>query len=191
MMPTRRWLLTGMLLASLAFALAACGSDNNGTAPTPTTRPAAAATTAAPTAPAPAVTATTPAKPPSTTAPTGTTPTTTDTAAIQAAALRMVDAIRQHDRDQLHDMTGEHLREHLRDQDMDHLASCVPEGTGVRVVDQQVEINGDTATVRVTLELTAADGAKTTVERTLAFAKDADGVWRLSEMPECPLHDHS
>lgn len=176
--------MAGILVASLVLVLAACGGDNSEPTTTPAAGVAPTVTTLVSTATSPGAVATTP---PAATSQAGSTPVASDTAAIEATTLQIFDAIRQHDRDRLHDITGDHLRENLREQDMDHLASCIPEGTTISVVDQKVEVAGDTATVTITLELTTADGTKTTVDRTWSFEKDADGVWRLSELPECPL----
>ena len=187
MMTARRSLLAGILIASLVLALVACGGDNDAATSTPAERAAPTATSVAPTTTSPGAVAMTPTATPSTSSSAGSTPASNDTAAIEAAARQMFDAIQRHDRDRLHDMTGGHLREHLQERDMDHLASCIPEGTTADIVNQRVAVAGDTATVTVTLQLTAADGTKSTIDRTFTFTRDATGVWQLSEMPDCPF----
>ncbi len=177
-----------LVIATFALVFAACGAADKTPTMAPTQQPAAVATSAMPTvAPSPDATATSMAQP-SVSTQSGATPSAHhDEDEIHLAATHVLDAMQRHDRDRLHELSGHHLDGHDHDRDMDHLATCMPEHATARIVDQRVEIHGDTATSTVTLELTSVDGTKTTVERTWAFAKDTDGVWRLAELPQCPL----
>lgn len=182
MMSTRRRLPAGFLIAVLILVLAACGGANDPvtptrSAPTSTAPPTTAAGPAA-TAPAPTLV---------TTAPAASTSATPATAAIEAATLQVLDAIQHHDRDRLHDMSADHVRDHEHQHDMDHLAACGPEGATAHITHQHVEMSDHHATATIEIETTAADGTRSTSEHTWQFEQDTDGGWRLSELPACPF----
>lgn len=108
---------------------------------------------------------------------------------VATAADNIILALQTHDRDRLHDGSGDHLRTQDREHDFDRLLECVPEGAMMTMVDREVTIDGDTASVVHTFEITTADGETSTVERTMVFQLDDAGKWVLSEFPECPFHE--
>ena len=112
-----------------------------------------------------------------------------DQAAVEETADEFLLAMQDRDRDRMHDFSGDRLKERSQDQDFEHLAMCMPEGASMQVVDRTVDIDDATATVTQALELTAADGTTTEVERVWTFERADDGTWELSEMPECPFQD--
>lgn len=118
-----------------------------------------------------------------------TVPAEDDTTGLETAADEVFAAIQAHDRDRLRDATGDHDRQRIHDRDYDHLMECRPEGATMHVVDRTVTIQGDTATVVQTLELTTADGQVSTVERTLTFERSDDERWVLTALPECPFQE--
>lgn len=87
----------------------------------------------------------------------------------------------------MRDLTGDQLRQRLQDRDLDRLTSCIPDGATVTVTDRQVSVSDGTATVTATLRITLADGTVQTVQHVVKFTQDASGVWRLAEIPACPL----
>lgn len=107
--------------------------------------------------------------------------------AVERAADQVMQAIRDRDRDHLHDMTGHHLRDRMHDQDFDQMMQCIPDGATVDVLARVVEIDNGTATVTHTMQLTTADGQVTEIERTWIFEQADDGTWLLSERPDCPF----
>ncbi|MEZ4572753.1 MAG: hypothetical protein R2849_21040 [Thermomicrobiales bacterium] len=98
----------------MILTLAACGDDDDDPTATATTGSSAAAT------------ATTENTEPATA---GTADDQSD--AVETAADRVMDAIQAHDRDRLHDATGDQARDRLQDQDFEHLARCVPDGASM------------------------------------------------------------
>jgi ketosteroid isomerase-like protein len=189
-MRTAKLMVTVLTIAVSIAILGACGaSEATSTATTTGAAPGqqatstpATGTTAPPTATPPSGTAA-----PTVTSPSGTAQPTDDTAAVNAAVDDVLVAIRQHDRDRLHDLSGDRLRDRTHDADREHVVNCLPEGASVQIVSRDVTITGDTATVTVTFEVTTADGATQTVERVWTFARQPDGTWRLAELPECPF----
>ena len=184
-MRTAKLMVTVLTIAVSIAILGACGASE--ATPTATTTGAAAgqpatSTPATGTTTRPAGTAA-----PTVTRPSGTAQPTDDSAAVSAAVDEVLVAIQERDRDRLHDLSGDQLRDRTRDADRDHVVNCLPEGASVQIVSRDVTITGDTATVTVTFEVTTADGATQTVERVWTFARQPDGTWRLAEMPECPF----
>ena len=110
-------------------------------------------------------------------------------AAVEETADELLLAMQDRDHDRMRDFSGDRLKERSHDQDFEHLATCMPEGASIQVVDRTVDIDNGTATVTQTLELTTADGTTTEAERVWTFERADDGTWVLSEMPECPFQD--
>jgi hypothetical protein len=168
-------------LVAVAGLAAACGGNGNGgneNAPKiGETQTAVAATTPGQSTSATVVAGTATAV---------TTQTTDATAAVDEFD-SYVAQLQQRDRDRLRDLTGDQLRQRIRDQDLDRLASCVPAGATVTVVSRSVQVSGDTATVTATLKLTLADGTSSEAQHVVTFVRQADGTWKLSEIPSCPF----
>ncbi|RIK35164.1 MAG: hypothetical protein DCC58_20790 [Chloroflexi bacterium] len=160
----------GVILLIGSLALAACGGDDDN---------GATATTVGQTQVAPTATTVEQSVP--------TDATEADTGAVEEAVDAVVLVLQQRDRDRLRDLTGDQLRQRVRDQELDQLQTCIPEGATVEVLGRQVTIDGDTATVTVTLQLTSADGKTSTSERVWTFERQADGSWMLAELPDCPF----
>jgi predicted lipid-binding transport protein (Tim44 family) len=108
------------------------------------------------------------------------------TAQLNAAVDAILATLRDRDRDRLRGELGGQLRDRIRDQDLDRLMTCVPAGATFEVVDRQITISGDTATVTITFSVTE-DGKTTEVERVWTFTRQPDGTWLLSELPACPF----
>lgn len=81
-----------------------------------------------------------------------------------------------------------HLRRELRDErDVEDLFAAAGR-VDVEVTDQEVIVDGDTATVTTTFEVTV-DGETRTVERTWELEQEEDGTWVLTALPRCPSGD--
>ena len=106
------------------------------------------------------------------------TETATDEAALSDAADELAVACGAQDRDRLRDLSGTGARDRIRDRDP--LFSAVDDLT---VVDRQIDIDGDTATVTVTLDV-GIDGETSRVERVWTYER-VDGNWFLSDVPDC------
>ncbi len=104
--------------------------------------------------------------------------TTGEEAAVSAAVDDLAVACGAQDRDRLRDLSGDGVRDRVRDQDQ--LFTEVEELT---VIDREISITGDTATVTAMVEVTV-DGDTSQVERVWTFER-VDGVWLLSEVPDC------
>lgn len=67
----------------------------------------------------------------------------------------------------------------------EELQALFDRGTLLRLVSQTVpEAPGDGTSITVRLEV-SRDGATETVERDWALERSEDGVWRLTELPDC------
>lgn len=169
----------------VAVLIAACGAT--GATSTPTTGSAAQVSPppTATTAPSPAVT--TPVDGSVATPTAGTATPSAEQEALARLSDEVLQAMRHHDRDHMRTLMGAQMRQHMHDRDMHRLQTCLPAGASVTVVDRTVDIGDDTATVTMTIELTAADGTKSTVTRVMEFARQPDGTWALSSVPACPF----
>lgn len=101
-----------------------------------------------------------------------------DEVALSDSADELVAACGAQDRDRLRDLGGAGVRDRIRDRDP--LFSAVDELT---TVDRRIDIDGDTATVTVTLDVTI-DGATSEVDRVWTYER-VDGEWVLSDVPDC------
>lgn len=101
-----------------------------------------------------------------------------DEAALETVSDEVVMACGDQDRDRLRDMSGDGIRDRIRDRDP--LFSAVDELT---VTDRVISIDGDAATVTVTLDVTIG-GETTEVERVWSY-ENVDGIWVLSDVPDC------
>lgn len=160
----RIFAIAAALTAVALMAGAACGDDDDDT------------TTDTPAATSPAE-----ASPTATASATG-----DDAAAVGEAADEVLSAIRDQDRDRIHDLTGDQLRQRIQDQDFDQLATCLPDGASIEMLSRTVETDGDSATVTVTLQVTD-DSGTSQVERVWEFERQDDGTWALTELPDCPF----
>ena len=117
-----------------------------------------------------------------TTEPTATSPgdaVSADEEALAEASDDLVDSCATRDRDRLRDLLADGVRDRIRDQDQ-LVAEDVED---VAVVSRDIAIDGDTATITVTLAVTI-DGETTEVDRVWAYER-IDGVWVLSDVPDC------
>lgn len=106
-----------------------------------------------------------------------------DEAALEAATAELLDVCLTRDRVRLRDLSGDGIQDRLRDQDMDRIFGAAVDE--ITVVERVIEIDGDVATVTVTLEVTV-DGVTSELERVWVFER-VDGVWVLAEPPDCLL----
>lgn len=97
---------------------------------------------------------------------------------IHDAVADILDACGERDRDRLQDHATDQDRDRLRD----GTCAAVPDGAEVSVVTEDIEADGDTATVTLRLQMRERDGA--TYERgdTWRF-RWSNGGWLLSELP--------
>ncbi len=115
---------------------------------------------------------------PSDDGPTDTAMTEDDEAALSEAVDDIAVACGAQNRDRLRDLGGAGIRDRIRDRDP--LFTAVDELT---VVERVIDIDGDTATVTVTLDITV-DGDNSQVERVWTYER-VDGAWLLSDVPDC------
>lgn len=109
-----------------------------------------------------------------------------DTAAVEVAVDDVFLVIQQRDQDRLRDFTGDKLQDRIQDQDLQQVATCIPDGTTVDLVSREVVVSGDTATATATFKITQ-DGETTDVQKVWEFQRQDDGTWALSALPECPF----
>jgi len=192
-----RHLVIGISALVVALGIVGCG----GSSATPTASSVSGSQATSPpttiTTPATQAAATTPAVSATGTVVTGTVASSSDQTALVTVSDAFVQNLRDQSHDRLQDLTGDQqrlrdltsdqLQQQLTDQDLQRLTTCVPDGATVSVINRTVSVNGDTATVTVTLEMTAADGTKSTVDRVLQFVQQSDGTWKLNALPECPF----
>lgn len=101
-----------------------------------------------------------------------------DVTALEVAADELAVVCADQDRDRLRDLSGDGTKNRVRDRDP--LFSSVDD---LVVVDREVDVDGDTATVTVTLDVTI-DGETSQVKRVWTYEK-VDNVWVLSDVPDC------
>jgi len=162
MLKRKRLLVVGVLGLIIVLAVA-CGGAAEEPTPTATPTPTTAAETPTTAAVAPQ-----------------------DTAAVEDAVGEVVEAMRKQDRDGLRDLTCASLRQGIRDEDLDELATCFPMNAKIEILGQQVEVSGDTATATVTLQQLVR-AVKTKEQCVLEFECEEEGTWVLSALPECPF----
>ena len=155
--PPRRLLFVLTALLALTLVASACGDDDNETASTDATeKPVDASTDNGADG----------------------TETATGETALSDAADELAVACGGQDRDRLRDLSGAGIRDRIRDRDS--LFSAVDDLT---VADRQIDIDGDSATVTVTLDVTI-DGETSQVDRVWTYER-VDGEWFLSDVPDC------
>lgn len=102
-----------------------------------------------------------------------------DDAALVAATDDLVATCKDRDHARLRDLSGAGIQDRIRDQDNvfnDDVDDVV-------ILDRQVTIDGDTATVTVTLEV-AINGETREIERVWEYQR-VDDTWVLSAVPDC------
>ncbi len=102
-----------------------------------------------------------------------------DVAALTSAVDELVVVCDDGDHARMADLTGKGIPD--RDRDQDNVFN--PDVENVSVLDRDISIDGDSATVTVTLEV-AIDGDTGEVERVWDFEK-VDDAWVLSSVPDC------
>lgn len=95
-------------------------------------------------------------------------------------------ACQDRDRDRLRDRLDDELADEVRDRDRDRLFAA--DDVTIELVSRTVEVDGDTATVTATFDVTR-DGETTQVERVWVLELADDGTWVLTEVPDCILAD--
>lgn len=168
-MSSRRLLWLPAVLFTLALLAAACGGDDTADTTTSTETTASDATTS---------TDSSDDSSDDDSDDSGSDESSDDEAALEAAADELVVVCADQDRDRLRDLSGDGTKDRVRDRDP--LFSVVDD---LSVVDRVVSIDGDTATVTVTLEVTI-DGEATQVDRVWTYGK-VDGTWVLADVPDC------
>ena len=102
-----------------------------------------------------------------------------DEEALASAVDELVAVCEDQDHARLRDLIGPGAQDRIRDQD-----NVFNEDVeNITVLDREVSIDGDSATVTVTLEITL-DGETSEAERVWEFEK-VDDVWVLSAVPDC------
>lgn len=115
-------------------------------------------------------------------------PTPSPTPLMAGANQQLLDflqALRQRDRDRLRDLIADRVRQQVNDQQIQQLADCVPQGATVSIVDQDIKVEGNNATVDVVLQMESDSGTQR-ADLQLKFEL-TDGAFRLTEVPDCPF----
>ena len=102
-----------------------------------------------------------------------------DEEALASAVDELVAVCEDQDHARLRDLSGPGVQDRIRDQDNVFNEDL----ENITVLDREVSIDGDSATVTVTLEITL-DGETSEAERVWEFEK-VDDVWVLSAVPDC------
>ncbi len=114
-------------------------------------------------------------------------PVTAAQARVDSALQNVLQAMQGHDLSQLQKLMGSSMGSATMMQNAQQLMTCIRSGNNIALVDHSVTVNGNTATVNMTLKVTDANGATTTVQRQMQFNRQSDGSWAVSSLPECPL----
>ncbi len=120
-----------------------------------------------------------------------------DTAGVMAAIDATVYAVRLRDSDRLRlascdgdaTCTQDQTQLQTRDQQRLQLASCVPAGAGYNVLGRTIAFSADgqSASVQVHLGVHAPGGAVQLMNQEWMFQRNAQGAWRLANVPACPF----
>lgn len=108
---------------------------------------------------------------------------TADEDAVLDTVDDVVIACQDQDRDRLRNALAEDAQDRIRDRDR-----LFAEDATIEVISRTVEVDGDTATVTVVLEVTR-DGEATEVERVWVLERTDDGTWLLTDVPDCLFAD--
>ncbi len=108
-------------------------------------------------------------------------------AAVDSALQNVLQAMQGHDLSQLQKLMGSSMGSATMMQNAQQMMTCIQPGNNVELVDHSVNVNGNTAMVNMTLKVTDANGATTTVQRQMQFNRQSDGSWTVSSLPQCPL----
>jgi hypothetical protein len=98
---------------------------------------------------------------------------------IHDAVADVLGACQDQDRDRLRDRTGDRDRDRLRDGTCD----AVADGSEVSVVDEDIQVDGDDATVTLRLRVRTRDGETYELGDTWRFRWGDESGWVLSELP--------
>ena len=98
---------------------------------------------------------------------------------IHQAMEDVLGACQDQDRDRLRDRTGEQDRDRLRDGSCD----AVADGSEVSVVEEDIAVDGDEATVTLRLRVRSRDGETYELGDTWRFRWSDEAGWVLSELP--------
>lgn len=97
---------------------------------------------------------------------------------LQQAVDTVVSSCQDRDRDRLRDLVQDQLRDRVRDMDM--LGVC--DGSGLEATIDELNVDGDTATVQVRLRIRAENGEASELRETWRFRWEKDR-WLLAELP--------
>ncbi len=111
----------------------------------------------------------------------------TGNAAVNTAFNSIMQAMQGHDLAALRGLIGNGVGAAKVGQFALELQTCVPSGSSVKVLNHSENVNGNTATVNMTLQLTDSSGKSQTVQRQLQLTRQSDGSWAITSLPQCPL----
>jgi hypothetical protein len=98
----------------------------------------------------------------------------------------IVTIIRQGQGAELRGHLSSSLLEQVDDAQLDALASCVPQGVTLTVVDRNLEELANDASATIEFEVTNAAGETSDVTGVWNFERSGDS-WLLKELPPCPV----
>jgi hypothetical protein len=105
---------------------------------------------------------------------------------LQGAVDAVLVIVRQGQAAELRDRLSPALAEQVTDAQLDALASCVPEGVTLTVLDPTLEEIADDASATIEFEVTNAAGETTDVTAIWNFERSGES-WLLKDLPPCPV----